>query len=151
MHSKEIVVYNHKRCYLSGRAICGVCSINYIPILNVLLVQDIRQWTPQSIMPMIPAAPVTFLPSSICPPQQVPWAHEPVLCFGIRSPHQARANQDKASLGQEGGPLWPIWLRFGRERRVELREWEGYLVPRFIGTTDCSNSIYSLAKRWEAP
>lgn len=37
--------------------------------------------------------------------------------LGHLGPCQTREIQDMASLGQEGGPLWPIWPFLGREMR----------------------------------
>lgn len=99
--------------------------------------QDIRQWAgwaSLTVMATVPALPVILLPLSICSALQVPYTHMPALCLGIWSSCQARKIQDMASLGQEGGPLWPIWRRFGRERerRKKGRQagmYQGLLVP----------------------
>lgn len=72
-------------------------------------------------MATVPALPVILLPPSICPALQVLYTHMPALCLGLWGPCQAREIQDMASLSQEGGPLWPIWPRLGRETRRRKR------------------------------
>lgn len=84
--------------------------------------RDIRQWAgwvPLTIMATVPALPVILLPPSICPALQVLYTHMPALCLGNWGPCQAIEIQDMASLGQEGGPLRPIWPRLckGLRRR----------------------------------
>lgn len=82
--------------------------------------QDIRLWAGWallSIMATVPALPVILLPPTICLALQVLYTHTPALCLGIWGPCQAREIQDMAPLGQEGGPLRPIWPRLGREMR----------------------------------
>lgn len=41
--------------------------------------------------------------------------------FWHLGPCQTKEIQDTASLGQEGEPLWPIWLWLGREMRRRMR------------------------------
>lgn len=74
------------------------------------------------------ALPVILLPPSICPALQVLYTHMPSLCLGIWGPCQATEIQDMASLGQEGGPLRPIWPRLGREKRRRKRGQAGTKV-----------------------
>lgn len=81
--------------------------------------------------------------SATCPPLTVlhlanaagPCPSVPALCLGIRSLGQAWEIQDMAPPGQEGGPLWPRWHKFGRESwvRVGFRGWchEGLVLNQW--------------------
>lgn len=85
---------------------------------------------PLTIMASVPALPVIHLPPTICPALQVLYTRMPALCSGIWGPCQTRAIQDMASPGQEGGPLWPIWLRAWQGGEEGESGWyRGLLVP----------------------